>query len=156
MLEKEGMDLDQEWIKRVGVRLLLEDEQKVEKEYPPKLTSKMIKFKSLNNSKDFINILKKRRVNTKYFTLYYDKNSKNLNKYLNISFVMKKKVGNAVVRNKIKRKLKYAVQKILKEKQLIDLGYTYVVFGKNNVYKDKFINVFNEVNYTFKKIKQVG
>ena len=140
----------------MGVRLLLEDEQKVEKEYPPKLTSKMIKFKSLNNSKDFINILKKRRVNTKYFTLYYDKNSKNLNKYLNISFVMKKKVGNAVVRNKIKRKLKYAVQKILKEKQLIDLGYTYVVFGKNNVYKDKFTNVFNEVNYTFKKIKQVG
>ncbi len=135
---------------------MLEDEQKVEKEYPPKLTSKMIKFKSLNNSKDFINILKKRRVNTKYFTLYYDKNSKNLNKYLNISFVMKKKVGNAVVRNKIKRKLKYAVQKILKEKQLIDLGYTYVVFGKNNVYKDKFTNVFNEVNYTFKKIKQVG
>jgi ribonuclease P protein component len=140
----------------VGVRLLPEDEQKVEKKYPPKLTSKMIKFKSLNNSKDFVNILKKRRVNTKYFTLYYDKNSKNLNKYLNISFVMKKKVGNAVVRNKIKRKLKYAVQKILKEKQLIDLGYTYVVFGKNNVYKDKFINVFNEVNYTFKKIKRVG
>ena len=116
----------------------------------------MIKFKSLNSSKDFISILKKRRVNTKYFTLYYVKNSENLNKYLNISFVMKKRVGNAVIRNKIKRKLKYAVQKILKEKQLIDLNYTYVVFGKNNVYKDKFANVLNEVNYTFKKIQQIG
>ena len=57
-----------------------------------------------------------------------------------------------MVRNKIKRKLKYAVQKISKENQLIDLNYTYVIFGKNNVYKDKFVNVLNEVNDTFKKI----
>ena len=140
----------------MDVKLLLEEEQKVGKKYPPKPTSQMIKFKSLNSSKDFINILKKKRVNTKYFTLYYVKNSENLNKYLNISFVMKKKVGNAVIRNKIKRKLKYAVQKILKENRLIDLSYTYVVFGKNNVYKDKFANVFNEVNYTFKKIQKIG
>ena len=83
-------------------------------------------------------------------------NSKKLNKYLNISFVMKKKVGNAVIRNKIKRKLKYAVQKISKKKRTIDLNYTYVIFGKNNVYKDKFANVLNEVNKTFKKIKQTG
>jgi hypothetical protein len=73
----------------VDVKLLLEEEQKVGKKYPPKPTSQMIKFKSLNSSKDFINILKKKRVNTKYFTLYYVKNSENLNKYLNISFVMK-------------------------------------------------------------------
>ena len=116
----------------------------------------MIKFKSLNKSKDFIKILKKKRLNPKYFTIYFDKNLENLNKYLNISFVMKKKIGNAVKRNKIKRKLKYAVQKILKEKQLIDLNYTYVIFGKNNVYKDKFKSVLGEVNETFKKIKQIG
>ena len=118
----------------------------------------MIKFKSLNQSKDFLRILKKKRLNTKYFTIYFDKNlrdlKKDFNKYLNISFVMKKNIGNAVIRNKIKRKLKYAVQKILKEKQLIDLNYTYVIFGKNNVYKDKFANVLGEVNETFKKIQQ--
>ena len=78
----------------------------------------MIKFKSLNQSKDFLRILKKKRLNTKYFTIYFDKNLRNLkkdfNKYLNISFVMKKNIGNAVTRNKIKRKLRYAVQKILK------------------------------------------
>ena len=114
----------------------------------------MIKFKSLNQSKDFLRILKKKKINTKYFTVYFDKNSKNnLNKYLNISFVMKKNVGNAVIRNKIKRKLKYAVQKISREKKLIDLNYTYVIFGKNNVYKDEFKNVLSEVNDTFKKIR---
>jgi ribonuclease P protein component len=115
----------------------------------------MIKFKSLNRSKDFLKILKKKKLNTKYYTIYFDKNSKNLNKYLNISFVMKKKIGNAVTRNKIKRKLKYAVQKIARESKLIDLNYTYVIFGKNNVYKDKFENVLNEVNETFKKIKKI-
>ena len=118
----------------------------------------MIKFKSLNQSKEFLKILKKKRINTKYFTVYFDKNSKNFkngfSKYLNISFVMKKNVGNAVTRNKIKRKLKYAVQKISKEKRIIDLNYTYVIFGKNNVYKDKFSLVLNEVNEMFKKINK--
>jgi len=69
---------------------------------------------------------------------------------------MKKNIGNAVTRNKIKRKLKHAVQKISKEKQLIDLNYTYIIFGKNNVYKDKFALVLDEVNDTFKKIKQIN
>jgi len=139
-------------------KLLREEGQKEEKKYLPKLSSQMIKFKSLNQSKEFLKILKKEKLNTKYFTIYFDKNlrdlKKDFNKYLNISFVMKKNIGNAVTRNKIKRKLRYAVQKILKEKQLIDLNYTYVIFGKNNVYKDKFANVLGEVNETFKKIKQ--
>ena len=120
----------------------------------------MIKFKSLNQSKEFLKVLRKRKLDTKYFTIYFDKNlnrSENkINKYLNISFVMKKSIGNAVQRNRIKRKLKSAVQKISKRKQLIDLNYTYVIFGKNNVYKDEFELVLNEVNKTFKKIKQMA
>ena len=118
----------------------------------------MIKFKSLNQNKEFLKVLKKKRINTKYFTVYFDKNSKNFknsfNKYLNISFVMKKNIGNSVTRNKIKRKLKHAVQKISKQKQIIDLNYTYVIFGKNNACKDKFALVLNEVNEMFKKINK--
>ena len=120
----------------------------------------MIKFRSLNQSREFVKILKKKKISTKYFTIYFGKNLKALNnkvnKYLNISFVMKKNIGNAVTRNKIKRKLKSAVQKISKEKQLIDLNYTYVIFGKNNVYKDKFALVLDKVNETFKKIKLIA
>ena len=120
----------------------------------------MIKFKSLNQSKEFLKILKKKKINPKYFTIYFGKNSKvaqnNINKCLNISFVMKKKIGNAVIRNKIKRKLKFAVQRISKDNELIDLSYTYIVFGKNNVYKDKFLNVLGEVSKTFKQIKLTG
>ena len=149
------MGLGREWKEKVDEKSLLEEEQKVEKKFRLKLSPKMIKFKSLNRSEDFLKILKKKKLNTKYYTIYFDKNSKNINKYLNISFVMKKKIGNAVTRNKIKRKLKYAVQKIAKESRLIDLNYTYVIFGKNNVYKDKFENVLGEVNKTFIKIKKI-
>ena len=136
-------------------KLFQEEEQKAEKKYRLKSSFQMIKFKSLNRNKDFLKILKKRKLNTKYYTIYFDKNSKNLNKYLNVSFVVKKKIGNAVTRNKIKRKLKHAIQKISKESKLINLNYTYVIFGKNNVYKDKFADVLYEVNETFKKIKQI-
>ena len=119
----------------------------------------MIKFKSLNQSKQFLRILKKKKLNTKYFTIYFDKNlsgiKKNDQKILNISFVMKKNVGNAVKRNKIKRKLKAIVQKILKEQHSLDLNYTYVIFGKNNVYKDKFPLIFREANDVFRRIKQM-
>ena len=119
------------------------------------LISKMIKFKSLKKSENFIRILKKKKLNTKYFTIYFDKNLKKTGEYLNISFVMKKKIGNAVIRNKIKRKLRSAVQKILKKKEQVDLSFTYVIFGKNSIYKEKFEDVLNEVDRVFKKIKQL-
>tara|TARA_Y100000590_G_scaffold102429_1_gene116369 strand:- start:3294 stop:3710 length:417 start_codon:yes stop_codon:yes gene_type:complete len=136
---------------------LLEGEQKEEVDYLLKLTPKMIKFKSLKKNKQFLNILKKKKINTKYFIIYFDKTSTNTekssHKYLNISFVMKKKIGNAVKRNKIKRKLKSAVQEILNN-NIIDLNYTYIIFGKNNVYKDKFKLVVDEVNKIFNKINK--
>tara|TARA_B100000287_G_scaffold322204_1_gene306138 strand:- start:256 stop:615 length:360 start_codon:yes stop_codon:yes gene_type:complete len=118
----------------------------------------MIKFKSLNKSSQFLNILKKRKLDTKYFTLFFEKNNKvkKSNNILNISFVMKKKIGNAVIRNKIKRKLKSAVQKILNNNKQVDLNCTYVIFGKNNVYEDKFDLVLNEMNNTFLKIKKIN
>ena len=38
------------------------------------------------------------------------------------------------------------------KKKLIDLNYAYVIFGKNNVYKDNFKFILEETNKTFKKI----
>ena len=113
----------------------------------------MIKFKSLKKNEDFLKLLKKEKLNTKYFTIYFHRNYDNKNtltKNLNISFVMKKKIGNAVIRNRIKRKLKSAVQKIINKKRPIDLNCAYIIFGKNDVYKDKFVHVVNEIDNTFK------
>ena len=43
---------------------------------------------------------------------------------------MKKKIGNAVKRNKIRRKLRAIVLQLLEKKSAINLNYTYIVFGK--------------------------
>ena len=55
----------------------------------------MIKFKSLNQSKQFLKILKKKKLSSKYFTIYFDKALYNIqeksNNNLYISFVIKKK-----------------------------------------------------------------
>ena len=119
----------------------------------------MIKYKSLNKSEQFTKILRRKKLNTKYFTIYFGKNldnkKENNDKYLNISFVIKKKIGKAIIRNRIKRKLKAAIQKTLHEERPIDLNYTYIIFGKNNVYRDKFSMIFDEVSNVFKKIKQM-
>ena len=64
---------------------------------------------------------------------------------------MKKKIGNAVKRNRIKRKLKAAVIKCQKN---INFDYTYVVLGKTNAYKEKFISISEEMSNSFKKINK--
>ena len=68
---------------------------------------------------------------------------------------MKKKIGNAVVRNKIKRRLKSAVQNKLKNKDIIDTNLSYIVFGKPKAFKEKYSIISSELDKTFFKIKQI-
>ena len=64
------------------------------------------KIIALSKNEDFKNLLKKRKLSNKYLTIFFGQlNNKNITK-LNISFVVKKKIGNAVKRNKIKRRLR--------------------------------------------------
>ena len=119
----------------------------------------MIRIQSLNNSSQFQEILKKKKLNNNYFTIYFGKNildKKKNTKSLNISFVIKKKIGGAVKWNKIKRKLKSAVQKILANDDAVNLNYTYLIFGKERVYSEKFSAIFNETSEIFNKIKKLN
>lgn len=134
-------------------KLLLEEDQKVEKEYLLKL--KMTKLTSLESNFEYKKLLKKKKINTDYFTIYFGKLSEKKQKNLNISFVMKKKLGNAVIRNKIKRRLKSAIQKNLNEKKIINCDYSYLIFGKTKAFREKFSNIINSVNQTFSKISKM-
>ena len=67
---------------------------------------------------------------------------------------MKKKIGNAVKRNRIKRKLKGVIQKMLKEKNSINLNYTYVIFGKEKIYSEHSNSLFRNMEKSFKKINR--
>ena len=90
---------------------MLEGEQKEEKLYQPK----MIKLESLKKSDHFKLVLNGKKVHTNFYSIFATKNFLKLKKNtLLISFVAKKKIGNAVKRNRIRRKLKAITQKILK------------------------------------------
>ena len=99
----------------------------------------MVKLESLKKSNQFKKALKEKKVHSEYFSIFAAKNfyKPKYKTNLLISFVMKKKIGNAVKRNKIRRKLKAIVNILLKKKGAINRDYTYIVLGKSNAFAEK-------------------
>ena len=117
----------------------------------------MIKLKNLKSNFQFKKLLSQKKIHTDYFSVYFGKNlTKENNNKLNISFIMKKKVGNSVVRNKIKRRLRAAIQKKLKNKKSIDINYSYIIFGKSKAFTEKYSIISDELDKTFFKINQIN
>ena len=116
----------------------------------------MVKLESLKKSNQFRKALKEKKVHTDYFSIFAAKNFFKTEQKANllISFVMKKKIGNAVKRNKIRRKLKAIVQKLLKKKGAINKDYTYIVFGKSNAYAQKQNVLLPLMEKSFSKLKK--
>ncbi len=115
----------------------------------------MVRLESLKKSNQFKKVLKQKKLHTDYFSLFATKNfykPKNKSDLL-ISFVMKKKIGNAVKRNRIRRKLKAIVHKLLKKRGAISKDYTYIVFGKSKAYITKQNILLPEMMNCFNKIK---
>ena len=115
----------------------------------------MAKLESLKKSNQFKKALRERKVHSDYFSIFAAKNfyKPKYKTNLLISFVMKKKIGNAVKRNKIRRKLKAIVQKLLKKRGAINKDYTYIVFGKSNAYVEKQSILMPAMIKCFSKIK---
>ena len=116
----------------------------------------MVKLESLKKSFQFKKTLKEKKVHSDYFSIFATKNfyKPKVKSSLLISFVMKKKIGNAVKRNKIRRKLKAIVQKLLKKRGAINKDYTYIVFGKSNAYAQKHDLLLSIMEKCFDKIKK--
>ena len=116
----------------------------------------MVKLESLKKSNQFRKVLKERKIHTEYFSIFAAKNffKPKYKSNILISFVMKKKIGNAVKRNKIRRKLKAIVQKLLKKRGAISKDYTYIVFGKSNTYAQKQDLILPLMEKSFSKLKK--
>ena len=115
----------------------------------------MVRLESLKKSNQFKKVLREKKVHSNYFSIFAAKNffTPKYKSNLIISFVMKKKIGNAVKRNKIRRKLKAIVQKLLKKRGAISKDYTYIVFGKPNAYNQKQSVLMSVMEKSFIKLK---
>ena len=151
------MVLGQECRQKPAENFCQEEGQRVGKDFL--LKKSMTKLESLKKSSHFKTVLKHRVVNSDFFTIYRTKNfikNTKQTKKLYVSFIMKKKIGNAVKRNRIKRRLKSTVQKLLEMNNLINLSYTYIIFGKEKVYKEYWDSLYEKMKKSFKRMDSIS
>ena len=107
----------------------------------------------LSKNDEFKEILKGRKNSNKYFTIFFKKLTNKNNKKLNISFVAKKKLGNAVKRNRIKRKLRNITNEAVNKLSNLDFDYSYLVIAKDTILKNDYLDIKKTMFTEFNKIK---
>ena len=95
------------------------------------------KISSLSKSEDFKNLLNGRKISNPYSTIFFKKLSSKNKKIFNVAIVTKKKIGNAVFRNRIKRKMRSILLDAIKTIN-INLDYSYLFITKKNIYDAKY------------------
>ena len=110
------------------------------------------KILALSKNEEFKKLLKNKKVSNKYATIFFGQlNNKNKQR-LNISFVTKKKLGNAVKRNKIKRRLRNIMNDAVKKISL-KFDYSYLVIAKPTMLNNEFKDIKETLFQEFKKIR---
>ena len=111
------------------------------------------KIVALSKNEEFKNLLNQRKVSNKYVTIFFGKLINKDNTKINISFVTKKKIGNAIKRNKIKRRLRNIMNDALK-KISINLSYSYLVIAKPTMLNNEFKKIKETLFQEFNKISK--
>ncbi len=110
------------------------------------------KITSLSKNDDFKSLLNGKKISNRYLTIFFKKLSDKNNNNLNISFVTKKRIGNAVKRNKIKRRLRSIMNEAIKKINL-NLDYSYLLIAKYSVLENQYENIKKTIFIDLKKIK---
>jgi len=110
------------------------------------------KIIALSKNEEFKNLLKQKKFSNKYVTIFFGNLMNKDNKKLNISFVTKKKLGNAVKRNKIKRRLRNILNEAIK-KISINFNYSYLVIAKSSMLNNEYKIIKETLFQDFEKIK---
>ena len=110
------------------------------------------KILALSKNDEFKNLLKKKKISNKYATIFFGTLNDKNNQKFNISFVAKKKLGNAVKRNKIKRRLRNIINDATKEITL-KFNYSYLVIAKPSMLNNEYRNIKETLFQSFKKIR---
>ena len=110
------------------------------------------KIIALSKNDEFKNLLKQKKISNKYVTIFFGNLINKDKKKLNISFVTKKKIGNAVKRNKIKRRLRNIVNEAVK-KVTVNFDYSYLVIAKLTMLNNEYKNIKETLFQDLEKIK---
>ncbi len=110
------------------------------------------KILALSKNEEFKNLLKQKKITNKYVTIFYGNLVNKDKKSLNISFVTKKKIGNAVMRNKIKRRLRNIVNEAVKNIS-IKFNYSFLVIAKSSMLNNEYKIIKETLFRDFEKIK---
>lgn len=108
----------------------------------------MKKQNIVKKSDDFNRIIKKRQGKaSKYFIINKEKNKEEKTKF-GITFT--KHIGNAVTRNKLKRRIKDIIDK---NETIYEKSITYIIIAKKNTLELTYKELEKELIYLFNKIK---
>ena len=100
----------------------------------------------VKKNEDFSYIIKHKQIlDNRSFIIYYVKNDLN---HARIGISVSKKLGKAVIRNKIKRQVRMIVQQTIN----FNDNYDYIVIVRNKYLDLDFISNLNELKYLYKKI----
>ena len=110
------------------------------------------KIVALSKNEEFKNLLNERKISNKYVTIFFGRLFNKNNTKINISFVTKKKIGNAVKRNKIKRRLRNIMNDAVK-KISINLNYSFLVIAKSSMLNNEYKNIKETLFQNLEKIK---
>ncbi len=110
------------------------------------------KLLALSKNEDFRKLLKCKKITNKYVTIFFGYLDNKSTNNLNISFVTKRKIGNAVKRNKIKRRLRNIMNDAYK-KIFINFNYSYLVIAKSTMLNNDFKKIKETLFLEFKKIR---
>jgi ribonuclease P protein component len=95
------------------------------------------KILALSKNEEFKSLLNQKKISNKYVTIFFGKLANKDEKKLNISFVTKKKIGNAVKRNKIKRRLRNIINDAVKN-ITVKFNYSYLVIAKPTMLNNEY------------------
>ena len=110
------------------------------------------KIVALSKNEEFKSLLKKKKLTNKYVTIFFGKLPNKDNKKINISFSVKKKIGNAPNRNKIKRRLRSIVDEAVK-KITINFDFSILVIAKESMLNNDYKIIKETLFQDLEKIK---
>jgi len=113
-----------------------------------------MKLQTLKHRKDFVLSNKfAKKIFSKNFIIQKYTNSDSIDLNLKFGFTATKKIGNAVTRNRAKRRMRALVSRFVKEDiNFFDNKSSYVLVAKSSLNKALFINLYSEMQQCLNKL----